>query len=77
MFEYTFGPGTETKILTPFGIDFNQIKKEITQTPECIRNLSTYPNGLVVDMYQYANKIVIKSNKELVDNGNGTLSVLL
>ncbi|MDD7793701.1 hypothetical protein [Clostridium sp. 'White wine YQ'] len=77
MFEYKFEPGTNVKILTPFNIDFNQIKKEITQTPECIRNLSTYPNGLVLDMYQYSDKIVVKSNKELIDNTDGTLSVKL
>lgn len=77
MFEYTFPAGSDFKILTPFDIDFNDIKKEITQTAEYIRNLSTYPNGLILDTLQYPDKIIIKSNKELVDNGDGTISVLL
>lgn len=75
MFEYIFTK--EVSIVTPFECNFNDIKKEITQTPDCIRNYSTYPNGVILDMYQYCDKIIVKSNKKLVDNNDGTVSIIL
>ncbi len=75
MFEYTFTK--EVEILTPFKCNFSDIKKEITQTPDFIRNHSTYPNGVILDMYQYFDKVVIKSNKKLIDNNDGTVTVVL
>lgn len=38
----------------------------------CIINKSTYPNGVYVEVYQYSNRLEIKSNTELIDNGDGT-----
>ncbi|WP_443660455.1 hypothetical protein [Clostridium algidicarnis] len=76
MFEYTFT--TEKELLTPFCTDFKQIKnKLISQTPECIHRVSEYPNGFVLEIIQYNNKIIFKTNKELIDNNDGTLSVKL
>jgi hypothetical protein len=74
---YTYATGAFPTILTPFGIEFTDIKKEITQTPDCIKNVSTYPNGLVLEMTQYADKIIVKSNKKFITNADGTVSIEL
>ena len=77
MFEYTFTDG-EIKILTPFCSDLSQIKHEvISQTPDCIHSISTYPNGFVIESFVYNNKIIHKTNKPLVKNSDGTFSVQL
>lgn len=76
MFEYTITSG-EFKILTPFVDNFDDVKKEITQSSDCVKNVSHYPNGFTVEFTQYANKIEVKSNKELINNGDGTYSVKL
>ncbi len=76
MFKYTFLSG-DIKINTPFCTNFNDIKREITQTPECIKSKSTYPNGFTIKSVQYADKIEITTNKELIDNGDGSFSVNL
>lgn len=76
MFEYTITSG-ECRVLTPFVDNFNDIKKEITQTADCVKNISHYPNGFTVEITQYADRIEVKSNKELINNGDGTYSVKL
>ena len=70
MFEYTFREGGT--IETPFVENFEDIKKEIVQMKDCIINKSTYPNGVYVEVYQYSDRLEIKSNTELIDNGDGT-----
>ena len=74
MFEYTFTDVIE--ILTPFEVDFDQVKTEVTKTDEYTRNLFTYPNGLILDTYQYSHKVVVKCNKKLVEK-DGAVSVVL
>ena len=74
MFEYTFSIG-ETKIITPFVDNLNDIKKTITQTSEYVKNVSTYPNGFIIEMVQYSDRIEVKSNKELIANDDGSYSV--
>ncbi|WP_315109598.1 hypothetical protein [Clostridium intestinale] len=74
MFEYTFTNVIE--VLTPFEVDFDQVKTEVTQTNEYTRNLFKYPNGLILDTYQYHDKVVIKSNRKLEEK-DGAVSVVL
>lgn len=74
MFEYTFTNVIE--VLTPFEVDFDQVKTEVTQTNEYTRNLFKYPNGLILDTYQYRDKVVIKSNRKLQEK-DGAVSVVL
>lgn len=71
---YTFA-GTEAKIHTPFCSNLNEIINEFTQTPECIQTISKYPNGFVIEMNQYADMIIVKTNKRLLANQDGTFSV--
>jgi hypothetical protein len=77
MYEYIFKAGCEATIDTSaFCKDFKEIKHEnINVAPNCTCMRSTYPNGFIMDMEEYADKIVLKTNRELIDNGNGTLSV--
>lgn len=74
MFEYIVSIGEKVTINTPYNIEFKDIKKEISKSDSFVRNISTYPNGLVIDMTQYADKIIVKSNRELIDNGDGTFT---
>ncbi|ERK31858.1 hypothetical protein [Clostridium intestinale] len=74
MFEYTFTNVIE--VLTPFEVDFDQVKTEVTQTNDYTRNLFKYPNGLILDTYQYRDKVVIKSNRKLEEK-DGAVSVVL
>lgn len=78
MFEYIFTAGSDCTIDTEgFCKDFSEIKQETLQhTPDCIHRRSTYPNGFIIEMIEYADKIIIKTNRELKDNGNGTFTVL-
>lgn len=75
MFNYSF-TSTDGKITikTPKVDNFNDIKKDIKQTVDCIINHSVYPNGLDITMSQLSDKIIISSNKELVKNDDGTYS---
>ena len=74
MFEYTFDPNEDIKILTSF--DAKQMNKVVTLSGEVTHNLLTYSNGFIVEMIEYPDKIILKSNRELIDNGDGTMDVL-
>lgn len=76
MFQYIFSnQNEEPHILTPFVKNLDEIKKEITQTANCIHNVSTYPNGVILDITQYHDKIIVKCNYELIKNVDGTYSI--
>lgn len=78
MFEYTFNHCEgDFKILTPFANSMNDIKQEITQTSNCIRKKSTFPNGVVLDMEQYHDTVIVRCSNELVNNNDGTYSIVL
>jgi len=51
-------------------------QKTLRHTADCIHHRSTYPNGFVIEMIEYADKIIIKTNRELKDDGNGNFTVL-
>lgn len=71
MYTYVFdNVGFEIK--TPGVSDFSQIKKEIVQLPDKIINRSTYPTGLVLEIEQKANQTVIYSNRQLIQNPDGS-----
>ncbi|EGS9997877.1 hypothetical protein I9Y31_000052 [Clostridium perfringens] len=75
MFQYTFTNG-DFKINTPFCKDFSQVKnKIISQSAECIHSISEYPNGFVIESLQYADKVVLKTNKDLIVNDDGSIDV--
>lgn len=66
MYKYIFnGPGT-INIKTPKVDDFKDIKININQFPDHIENHSEYPNGLILDMYEYSDHIEYISNKKLI-----------
>lgn len=73
MYKYSFGVGTNLSIKTPKVNSLDDIKKTINQTADCITNHSEYPNGLIIDMIEYADKIEIISNKPIIENEDGSL----
>ncbi len=75
MFEYTFKRDADIKVLTSF--DMNYDKKEVIDDQNYKRYYYTYPNGLIVEMIEYGDKTVLKSNREFVENGDGTFDILI
>ena len=75
MYNYSFSEvdGNVT-IKTPKVDSFDDIKKDIKQTADCVINHSIYPNGLDVTISQLADKIIISSNKKLIKNEDGSYS---
>lgn len=65
MYKYVLTSGN-VSIKTPKVNNFSDIKISIKQFPDHIENHSEYPNGLVLDMYEYADKIEYISNKKLI-----------
>lgn len=75
MFSYSFKEADgKVVIKTPKVNNFDEIKKEIKSSNDCIINHSIYPNGLDITMSQLADRIIISSNKELLKNDDGTYS---
>ena len=75
MYNYSFVTNDGDMVIkTPKVDNFNDIKKELKQTNDCIINHSIYPNGLDVTISQLADKIIVSSNKELLKNDDGTYS---
>ncbi|GAA0103293.1 hypothetical protein UT300012_40100 [Paraclostridium bifermentans] len=73
MFEYLFA--SDFTVLTPFCTDIKQIKKETKVESGFIHDISIYPNGFIVENFQYPDKVIVKTNMELIDNNDGTFSV--
>lgn len=63
------------EIKNPKGLDLNSIQKDIIQTSDCITTTMTYPNGFILTMVQTAEEVKVSSNRPLIDNGDGTLSI--
>lgn len=72
MFNYSINVGEKLTIKTPNVQSFSDIKIEKKQTADCIINHSIYPDGTDVTFTQLADKIIISSNKELIQNNDGT-----
>nr|DAF69107.1 MAG TPA: hypothetical protein [Bacteriophage sp.] len=74
MYEYTVTTGQKSTIFTPGCNNFSDIDTEVVSYDGYSILKSTYPNGLYVEMHQYADKIIIKSNRELIKNDDGTFT---
>jgi hypothetical protein len=61
-------------VKTPKVENFQDIKKDIVQKPDCIINHSIYPNGLDITTTQYSDKCEIVSNKRIIVLEDFTLS---
>lgn len=79
MFEYIVTKDSgDFNIQTPFVKDFKEINHEvISQTPECIHSRDSYPNGFVIETKAYADRILVKSSHELINDGVGNFSIKL
>ena len=66
MYKYVFkGPGS-INIKTPHVEKFSDIKIDLNQFPDHVENHSEYPNGLILDITEYADRIEYLSNKKLI-----------
>lgn len=76
MYQYIVTSKDPVNISTPFCSNMDEIKQEIiSRSVDCNHVRSTYPNGFVVEMIQLSDKIIVETNRELIDNGNGNFTV--
>ncbi|MPW25726.1 hypothetical protein GC105_07980 [Alkalibaculum sp. M08DMB] len=75
MFEYTFEANEDIKLLTSHNLQ--QVNKKVITYENFTSTFLTYADGFSVEMKEYTDKVIIKSNRELVENGDGTLDVLI
>lgn len=71
MYTYIF-KGVGFTIKTPGCTDCSQIKREVVQSADKVVNRSTYPNGLVLEVEQKATQTVVYSNRQLIQNSDGS-----
>lgn len=77
MYEYSFTNGKKKIDTSGFSYDLSEVKTEVlSHTADCIHMRNTYPNGFTIESLTYADKIIFRTNRELRDNGDGTLTVL-
>lgn len=69
--------GQSLKIKTPNVKNFNDIEKnfKISSNNDIIINHSMYPDGFEITMTQLADKIIVTTNMELVENPDGSYSI--
>ncbi len=76
MFEYTFTkPGL--KIDIPVSFDYDNAEKQIIQKPEYTHIIVNYPNGFIFESIKYSDRMVIKTNKPLIEIEQGKFTVQL
>jgi hypothetical protein len=71
IFHYVFDPGNKVSVNTPFDL----VDKQTDQKSDCIVNVSTYSNGLKLEMTHYVDRIVAVSNMELVEGSDGSFNL--
>ena len=77
MFDYECDGGEFSIDTTGFCKDFSEVKNEtISQTPECIHRRSTYPNGFVIEILQYPDKMILRTNRLLLKKDDKTFTIL-
>lgn len=73
MFMYIVESG-KLKINTPGIKNLSQVKTQTIQKADCIFMQSDYPGGWHIEVEQRANRIVLYSNKQLVQNEDGSFN---
>lgn len=68
MFVYIIEAGQKVNIKTPFLMTDRQIE----HSAETMTNTSTYENGWIITMKQFADRIELISNKELILDSDGS-----
>lgn len=71
VYNYHVLPGESFKIKTPGNHSFDDIIKNIKSDGEIYINHSLYPNGFDIKMTQFANRINITTNMELIKDDDG------
>lgn len=74
MYTYIF-EGKNCSISAPWITDMSQVKTESAQTPTKITMRATYPNGVILDITQEATKSTIYSNRQLIQNEDGSYTI--
>lgn len=75
VYNYRVLPGEDFKIRTPGSNSLINVKKLLKTNGDVNINNSVYPTGFEIKMTQFANRINITTNMELVKNDDGTHSI--
>ncbi len=77
MYQYIITKGQSINIETPFCKNFADVQQEtISKSVDCVHMRSTYPNGFIVETITLTDRIIIETNRELLNNGEGHFTVL-
>lgn len=66
MYNYSFNENGKFSIKTPQVNSFSDIKTESKQSSDCIITHAVYPNGLDLNITLLAGKLLITSNRKLI-----------
>lgn len=73
MYKYIFNK--HVIVLTPFCTNASEIKTVMDIHKNYFHVKSTYPTGFILESTTYKDKVIVESNRELIDNKDGTVSV--
>ena len=71
---YKYVAYSDVRIKTPHVEKFSDIKISIEQTADRVYMHEEFPNGLILDIYQYADRIEYTSNKRIIADENLSLT---
>ncbi len=71
--KYTYVCRGNATIKTPHVDNFSDIKIKVTQTAERIKTHEEFPNGLILDIYQYPDRVEYITNKRIIADDDLTL----
>lgn len=71
---YKYVAYSDVRIKTPYVEKFSDIKISIEQTADRVYMHEEFPSGLILDIYQYADRIEYTSNKRIIADENLSLT---
>ncbi len=72
MYNYSFKDNGNFFIKTPEVNSFSDIKTDTKQTADCVVTHAVYPNGLDLSISILSSRLIITSNKKLIQNADNS-----
>lgn len=72
MYNYSFKDNGNFFIKTPEVSSFSDIKTETKQTDDCVITHAVYPNGLDLNISILSSRLIISSNKKLIQKDDNS-----
>ena len=71
--DYIYVCRGQATIKLPHVDNFSDIKIQVTQSAERIKTHEEFPNGLILDIYQYPDRVEYISNKRIIADSDLSL----